>query len=86
MLQEPPEALARTTVYFDHYLFEALHSIGRTDVLLDRLEFWFGLLDQGLRTVIEHPEPRAATATRGAHTRCTTTSRRCSVSGQQLPE
>jgi hypothetical protein len=68
MLQEPPEALARTTVYFDHYLFEALHSIGRTDVLLARLELWFGLLDQGLRTVIEHPEPtRSDCHAWGAH-------------------
>jgi hypothetical protein len=68
MLQEPPEALARTTVYFDHYLFEALHRIGRIDVLLDRLELWFGLLNQGLRTVIEHPEPtRSDCHAWGAH-------------------
>ncbi|TDW22046.1 alpha-L-rhamnosidase-related protein [Kribbella kalugense] len=65
MLQEP---LERTTVYFDHYLFEALHRIGRTDVLLDRLGLWFGLLDQGLRTVIEHPEPtRSDCHAWGAH-------------------
>ncbi|WP_238155173.1 alpha-L-rhamnosidase C-terminal domain-containing protein [Kribbella soli] len=68
MLQEPPEALARTTVYFDHYLFEALHRIGRTDVLLDRLGLWFSLLDRGLRTVIEHPEPtRSDCHAWGAH-------------------
>jgi hypothetical protein len=66
MLQEP--GLARTTVYFDHYLFEALHRIGRTDVLLDRLDLWYGLLDQGLRTVIEHPEPtRSDCHAWGAH-------------------
>lgn len=65
MLQEP---LARTTVYFDHYLFEALQQIGRTDVLLDRLGLWYGLLDQGLRTVIEHPEPtRSDCHAWGAH-------------------
>jgi hypothetical protein len=68
MLQDPPADLARTTVYFDHYLFEALHRIGRTDVLLDRLELWYGLLDQGLRTVIEHPEPtRSDCHAWGAH-------------------
>ena len=68
MLHEPPGALARTTLYFDHYLFEALHRIGRTDVLLDRLGVWFGLLDQGLRTVIEHPEPtRSDCHAWGAH-------------------
>jgi len=37
-------------------------------VLLDRLELWFGLLDQGLRTVIEHPEPtRSDCHAWGAH-------------------
>ncbi|MER7243399.1 alpha-L-rhamnosidase C-terminal domain-containing protein [Kribbella sp. NPDC000426] len=65
---EDPADVARTTVYFDHYLFEALHRIGRTDVLLDRLELWYGLLDQGLRTVIEHPEPtRSDCHAWGAH-------------------
>ena len=68
MIQQPPEALARTTVYFDHYLFEALHRIGRTDVLLGRLGLWLDLLDQGLRTVIEHPEPtRSDCHAWGAH-------------------
>ncbi|MFF0342815.1 alpha-L-rhamnosidase C-terminal domain-containing protein [Kribbella sp. NPDC004875] len=68
MLKEPPEGLARTTVYFDHYLFEALQSIGRTDVLLDRLGLWYGLLDRGLHTVIEHPEPtRSDCHAWGAH-------------------
>jgi hypothetical protein len=68
MLLEPPVPLARTTVYFDHYLFEALHAIGRTDVLLARLDLWFGLLDQGLRTVVEHPEPtRSDCHAWGAH-------------------
>ncbi|MGZ0152965.1 alpha-L-rhamnosidase-related protein [Kribbella sp. WER1] len=62
------QSLARTTVYFDHYLFEALHRIGRTDVLLDRLDLWYGLLDQGLKTVIEHPEPtRSDCHAWGAH-------------------
>ena len=60
--------LARTTVYFDHYLFEALGRIGRTDVLHERLGLWFGLLDQGLRTVVEQPEPtRSDCHAWGAH-------------------
>ncbi|HEY3561367.1 MAG TPA: alpha-L-rhamnosidase C-terminal domain-containing protein [Kribbella sp.] len=68
MLEEPPAGLARTTVYFDHYLFEALHRIGRTDVLLERLGLWYGLLERGLRTVIEHPEPtRSDCHAWGAH-------------------
>ncbi len=62
------DGLARTSVYFDHYLFEALGRIGRTDVILDRLALWFGLLDQGLRTVIEQPEPtRSDCHAWGAH-------------------
>lgn len=62
------DGLARTSVYFDHYLFEALGRIGRTDVIHDRLGLWFGLLDQGLRTVIEQPEPtRSDCHAWGAH-------------------
>jgi hypothetical protein len=62
--------LARTTVYFDHYLFEALYRIGRTDVLLERLGLWFDLLDRGLTTVVEQPEPtRSDCHAWGAHPR-----------------
>ncbi|MBA8793808.1 hypothetical protein FHX74_001413 [Friedmanniella endophytica] len=60
--------LARTTVYFDHYLFDALYRVGRADALLDRLGLWFGLVDEGLRTVIEQPEPsRSDCHAWGAH-------------------
>lgn len=62
------EGLARTTVYFDHYLFEALGRIGRTDVILPRLGLWYGLLDEGLKTVVEMPEPtRSDCHAWGAH-------------------
>jgi len=62
------ETLARTTVYFDHYLFEALGRVGRTDVLQKRLGLWYGLLDDGLRTVVEMPEPtRSDCHAWGAH-------------------
>jgi len=60
--------IERTTVYFDYYLFEALGRIGRTDALLDRMGLWLGLLDAGLRTVIEKPEPsRSDCHAWGAH-------------------
>jgi alpha-L-rhamnosidase len=60
--------IERTTVYFDHYLFEAFGRIGRTDALLDRMGLWLGLLDSGLRTVIEKPEPsRSDCHAWGAH-------------------
>ena len=61
-------ALAQTTVYFSHYLFEAMGKIGRTDVVLDRMGLWYGLLDQGLKTVVEMPEPtRSDCHAWGAH-------------------
>jgi hypothetical protein len=55
-------------VYFSHYLFEALGRIGRVDLLRDRLSLWTGLREQGLRTVIEQPEPtRSDCHAWGAH-------------------
>jgi len=60
--------LARTSVYFDHYLFEALGRIGRVDVLYERLGLWFDQLTQGQRTVVEQPEPtRSDCHAWGAH-------------------
>jgi len=62
------ENASRATVYFSHYLFEALGQIGRVDVLQERLELWFGLREQGLRTVVEQPEPtRSDCHAWGAH-------------------
>jgi hypothetical protein len=60
--------VSRATVYFSHYLFEALGRIGRVDLLRDRLGLWTGLRAQGLRTVIEQPEPtRSDCHAWGAH-------------------
>jgi alpha-L-rhamnosidase len=64
---ETPQA-SQATVYFSHYLFEALGQIGRVDVLRDRLSLWTGLREEGLRTVIEQPEPtRSDCHAWGAH-------------------
>ncbi len=49
--------LARATIYFSHYLFEAYRVIGRTDVLLQKLDLWHGLLARGFCTPVESPEP-----------------------------
>lgn len=49
--------LARTTIYFSHYLFETCRVLERVDALLERLSLWFGLLESGLKTPIESPEP-----------------------------
>jgi hypothetical protein len=60
--------LARATVYFRHYLFETLRQLGRVDELYDRLQLWFDLPGQGLRTVVESPEPtRSDCHAWGAH-------------------
>jgi len=60
--------LHRATIYFAHYLFEAFHEVGRTDLLLERLSLWYELLENGLRTTIEMPEPtRSDCHAWGAH-------------------
>ncbi len=49
--------LARTTIYFSHYLFEACALLGRVDRLQERLGLWFDLPSQGFATPFESPEP-----------------------------
>jgi alpha-L-rhamnosidase len=68
-----PEALAickhaRCTVYFTHYLLEALQQMRRADMFFARLELWRTFLDYGLRTIPEQPEPtRSDCHAWGAH-------------------
>ena len=47
--------LARTTVYFSHYLFEAYLKRGRTDLFLNRLDLWKSYLATGASTPFENP-------------------------------
>ena len=49
--------LARTTIYFTHYLFEAYRVLNRPDLLFQRLDLWFDLSQRGLTTTPECPEP-----------------------------
>ena len=49
--------LTGATIYFQHYLFEALGRAGRGDLILERLEMWRGLVKQGFKTPVESPEP-----------------------------
>ncbi len=49
--------LARTTIYFSHYLFETLRVIERIDILFERLSLWYELSQNGLKTPVESPEP-----------------------------
>lgn len=63
-----PNDLAQTTIYFSHYLFETLRVLGRTDLILKRLDDWYALTRNGLKTTIESPEPaRSDCHAWGAH-------------------
>jgi len=55
LLSDP--GLDRTTVYFSHYLFEALRLMGRMDAILERMKLWFDLEGLGFKTTLEAPEP-----------------------------
>ncbi len=60
--------LARTTIYFSHYLFETLYQYGGTDIFRERLSYWHELNTNGLKTTIEMPEPtRSDCHAWGAH-------------------
>jgi alpha-L-rhamnosidase len=51
--------LARTTIYFSHYLFEAYRALGGPAIpaLFSRLQFWLDLKEKGFVTPMEEPEP-----------------------------
>jgi hypothetical protein len=58
--------LARTTIYFTHYLFEAFRTLADSSpplaadpmaVMFDRLGLWFELKGRGFVTPFEEPEP-----------------------------
>lgn len=49
--------LAAATIYFQHYLFEALGLLGRADLVLPRFAVWRNLVKQGFKTPVESPEP-----------------------------
>jgi hypothetical protein len=53
LLQAPD--LARTTIYFSHYLFETLYQLGNAAHFFDSLSLWFALQTQGFKTTFEEP-------------------------------
>jgi len=53
----PETTLARTTIYFSHYLFETYRELGRIDALVERLGLWFDLAERDFKTPVESPEP-----------------------------
>lgn len=60
--------LARTTIYFSHYLFETCRLTGRMQPLFERLRTWFDLEPMGFKTTFEMPEPtRSDCHAWGAH-------------------
>lgn len=60
--------LARTTVYFSHYLFETCALTGRLAPMFERLKLWFELKGLGFKTTLEAPEPsRSDCHAWGAH-------------------
>ncbi len=60
--------IAKTTVYFSHYLFEAFAKENRLAEVYERLNLWFWMEDNGFMTTIESPEPsRSDCHAWGAH-------------------
>jgi hypothetical protein len=60
--------LARATIYFSHYVFEAFRVVGRPGAFLKDLALWFELVENGLKTTVEMPEPtRSDCHAWGAH-------------------
>ena len=60
--------LARTTIYFSHYLFELFGRLGRADLIITRMGPWFDQQAFGLKTLLERPEPsRSDCHAWGAH-------------------
>jgi hypothetical protein len=50
-------AIARATVYFKFYLHEAMYHVGRADLIWPDLQLWHDMVDKGLTTFAEKPEP-----------------------------
>ncbi|MFW5798211.1 MAG: alpha-L-rhamnosidase C-terminal domain-containing protein [Planctomycetota bacterium] len=49
--------LARATVYFSFYLLEVFKRFGRGDLIREKLDDWSTMVELGLRTPLEQPEP-----------------------------
>jgi alpha-L-rhamnosidase len=50
-------SLTRTTIYFNHYLFETYRLLEQPEAFFARLGLWFDLPAQGFKTTPEQPEP-----------------------------
>jgi hypothetical protein len=59
--------LARCTVYFSYYLFEAFFKMDRGDLFLKRLDLWRDYLKLGVTTLLERPENEKIQARSDCH-------------------
>jgi hypothetical protein len=60
--------MAEATIYFSHYVLDALAREGRADALVSRLDYWKRLPGRGFVTTPEKPEPtRSDCHAWGAH-------------------
>jgi hypothetical protein len=50
------KTLARATIYFSHYLFEAYRELGRADLFFERLDLWLDLKARGFVTTFEEAD------------------------------
>ncbi len=48
-------SIVSTTIYFSHYLFEALTAVGRGQDILEQMTPWFSLVENGFHTTFESP-------------------------------
>ncbi len=52
-----PDDVMEATFYFKFYLFRAMKMLGKGDMFLDSLDPWREMIDVGLTTFAENPEP-----------------------------
>ena len=78
--------LSRTTIYFDHYLFETFRVLKLPDRLIERMGLWFDLKRNGLRTTVEMPEPCRSDCHAWGRIRSSTTTRRSLGFARRRPD
>ena len=49
--------MTEPTVYFMHYFFETCRELGRMDVFMQRMAFWFQQVELGFKTTYENGNP-----------------------------
>ncbi len=52
-----PNDFARASIYFAFYQLEAYYRHGRGDLIVEKMDFWKGLVGKGFKAPVEQPEP-----------------------------